>query len=212
MAQATTRGSGASLARSNTRTVNRTASRASSKAPSTRRRPAVSATSRRPSSAANARKSTSRSSSRRPPQHNASRRGATANGHGGMDAARERVAHATGSVGRAVGSATRRARGPLVAGGAALAGMAGGAALSGVLGRRRPLAAKLPAKPRVQIRSRDLAKTAKQSGSFGQDVGSFGENLASLVVEVRQAREAVAHRNHRRSPIEVVLDGLTARR
>jgi hypothetical protein len=98
-----------------------------------------------------------------------------------------------------------------MAGGAAVAGMAGGVALSGVLGRRAPFAAKALAKPRVQIRSRDLARTAKEIGSFGKGVGSFGENLATLAVEVRQAREAVAHRS-RRSPIEVVLDGLTARR
>jgi hypothetical protein len=90
--------------------------------------------------------------------------------------------------------------------------MAGGAALRGIVGQRGLFGAKASGGPRVQIRSRDLAKTAKEIGSLGREVGSFGQNLATLAGEVRQAREAVARRSHRRSPIEVVLDGLTARR
>jgi hypothetical protein len=78
---------------------------------------------------------------------------------------------------------------PLVAGGAALAGVAGGAMLGAHQARRH--------------RGRGLAKTAKGVGIVGAQVG----RLAS---EIHQAREAGNGKS--RSPVEVVLDGLTSRR
>jgi hypothetical protein len=77
---------------------------------------------------------------------------------------------------------------PLIAGGAALAAAAGGAALGARQARRhRP----------------GLAKTAKGMGALGIQAG----HLAS---ELQRNREAT--NGHRRSPLEVVLEGLTARR
>jgi hydroxymethylglutaryl-CoA reductase len=85
---------------------------------------------------------------------------------------------------------------PLVAGGAAIAGAAGGFALAASRqGRRRA----------IQIRSGDLAKAAKE-------VGNFSAHVAELASELQRARESAAANGKHRSPIEVVLQGLTARR
>jgi hypothetical protein len=92
-----------------------------------------------------------------------------------------------------------------VAGGAALAGVAGGLALGARNGgrHRKVLGIKIPHRRRVKIRSRDLASAAK-------NVGSFGEQLGELTTEVRRARQGIEGAG-RRSPIEVVLQGLTRR-
>jgi hypothetical protein len=55
--------------------------------------------------------------------------------------------------------------------------------------------------PKVKIDSHDLAKAAKEVGQFGVDVGQ-------LASELRRNREQA---NGTRSPIEVVLQGLTSR-
>ncbi|HET9163858.1 MAG TPA: hypothetical protein VFN89_10520 [Solirubrobacterales bacterium] len=88
----------------------------------------------------------------------------------------------------AVGAAAGKAKVPLIAGGAALAGAAGGAALGARQARRH---------------RRGLAKTARGVGALGVQVG----HLAS---ELQRSREAT--NGQHRSPLEVVLEGLTARR
>jgi hypothetical protein len=96
---------------------------------------------------------------------------------------------------KAVATASR-AKVPLVAGGAALAGAAGGIALGAHRARRhRGIAG---------IDSGDLAKAARKLGNVGMELGE-------LAVEARRARES-PNGGSRRSPIEVVLEGLTARR
>jgi hypothetical protein len=62
----------------------------------------------------------------------------------------------------------------------------------------------MPRKPLVKVDSRDLAKAAK-------DVGEFGMQLGQLASELRRTREEAGVAK-RRSPIEVVLQGLTTRR
>lgn len=94
------------------------------------------------------------------------------------------AAKATGAVGTAAG----KAKVPLIAGGAALAGVAGGAALGARQARRHP---------------RGFAKAAKGVGALGVQAG----HLAS---ELQRNREATNGRH--RSPLEVLLEGLTARR
>jgi len=108
--------------------------------------------------------------------------------------------------GHAAAEAMRKAQLPLLAGGAAMAGVVGGV----VLGTTRPggkvLGVKLPAPKRVNIRSKDLAKAAKE-------IGRFGENVGDLTAELKRAREGLAEGNgHHSSPIEVLLKGLTNRR
>jgi len=68
------------------------------------------------------------------------------------------------------------------------------------------LGVKMPRPKRVKIKSRDVAVAAKEIGSFGQHVGE-------LATELRHVREDAGGGNGKhRSPVEVVLDGLTARR
>jgi hypothetical protein len=77
---------------------------------------------------------------------------------------------------------------PLLAGGAALAGIAGGAALGARQARRHP---------------HGFAKAAKGVGALGIQAG----HLASDLQRNREAKNG-----QHRSPLEVVLEGLTNRR
>jgi hypothetical protein len=100
---------------------------------------------------------------------------------------------ATTAVGNATGKATHavgKAKVPLVAGGAALAGAAGGMALGARQARRN---------------RHGLAKAAK-------GVGVFGARVGHLAAEMQRNREATNGGTQHRSPLEVVLEGLTARR
>lgn len=90
---------------------------------------------------------------------------------------------------------------PAIAGGAAVAGLAGGLALAKRGSSTKLLGVRMPS---ARATSKNLADAAKQ-------IGSFGERVGELANEVRMVREGVAH-SHRRSPVEVVLEGLTSRR
>lgn len=104
-----------------------------------------------------------------------------------------------------VGKVASKAKVPLVAGGAALVGAAGGMALASTKQARKSGVAKaLTRRPKIKIDSGDVAKAAKEVGNFGAQVGE-------LATELQRARES-ADGKKRRSPIEVVLQGLTARR
>jgi hypothetical protein len=113
-------------------------------------------------------------------------------------AAGETVEETAKDAGRKVGRVAGKAKVPLVAGGAALAGVAGGmAALSARRNHRhRGLGG---------VSSKDLRKAAKKAGDVGAQVGE-------IALEVRRARERTNGHGAHRSPIEVVLQGLTARR
>jgi hypothetical protein len=134
-----------------------------------------------------------------------SRSKASSNGSGRIDTARHAVEETAKDAGHAVGGAVSKAKVPLMAGGAALAGAAGGLVLGARQARRHGIGAKaLSRRPQVKVRSQDLAKAAKE-------VGSFGAQMGRLATELQQTREAVSNGKHR-SPVEVVLEGLTARR
>ena len=135
----------------------------------------------------------------------------SANGVSGVDSARRTVEHtakdagqAVGHAGQAVGRAASKAKVPLMAGGAALAGAAGGLAL-GVHQARRRNGIAAPRRPQLKVNSHDLAKAAKE-------VGTFGAQMGHLASELQRNREAANGGSKHRSPLEVVLEGLTARR
>lgn len=111
-------------------------------------------------------------------------------------AALESVEQTAKGAGRTVGRAASKAKVPLVAGGAALAGVAGGIAL-GTRQAHRHRGVK-------GIDSDDLAKAARKVGDIGVQVGE-------VALEVRRRRAEPNGKVHR-SPVEVVLDGLTSRR
>lgn len=176
-----------------------TKTRASStRSKATKRKPskARKASTAKSSNGASARATKSRTSK-------AKRAPASKNGTARVDAARNAVeetakhaGHSVGDAASSVGRVASKAKTPLLAGSAAVAGVAGGIAL-GRNSKGRPR------RPKVKIDSHDLAKAAKEVGQFGIDVGQ-------LAAELRRNREA-AHGSKKRSPIEVVLEGLTSR-
>lgn len=101
------------------------------------------------------------------------------------------VGNAAGKAGHAVG----KAKVPLMAGGAALAGVAGGIALGNRQAHRH--------RRFKSIDSDDVTKAARKVGDFGAQVGE-------VAIALRRAREQSNGGTHR-SPIEVVLQGLTSR-
>jgi hypothetical protein len=116
------------------------------------------------------------------------------------------VRDAVGSAGKEAGHAVSKARIPLLAGGAAVAGTVGGLVLGASRSGDKVLGIKLPKSKRVKLRSRDLSKAAKE-------VGRFGENVGELTTELKRAREGLANGEGKQSsPIEVLLSGLTSRR
>jgi len=101
--------------------------------------------------------------------------------------------------------AARKAALPLVAGGAAIAGAAGGMALAASKrARKSGIGKALTHRPKIKFDTGDVAKAAKEVGNFSAQVGE-------LANELQRARESADGKKHR-SPIEVVLQGLTARR
>jgi hypothetical protein len=108
------------------------------------------------------------------------------------------------NAGQSVGKAASKAKVPLIASGAAVAGAAGGLALASATRKSRPRWAGVR-KPLFKVSSHDVANAAKEVGSFGAEVGK-------LASELQRNREAANGRGStRRSPVEVVLEGLTSR-
>jgi hypothetical protein len=115
------------------------------------------------------------------------------------------VRNAVGSAGKEAGHAVSKAKVPLLAGGAAVAGTVGGLVLGASRSGDKVLGIKLPKSKRVKLRSRDFSKAAKE-------VGRFGENVGELTTELRRAREGLASGDGKQSsPIEVLLSSLTSR-
>jgi hypothetical protein len=104
-------------------------------------------------------------------------------------------------AGRVVGSAAKKARVPLLAGGAALAGAAGGVAL-GAHHAHRHKGLRL-GRTISRVDADDVVHAAKRVGEVGAQIG----RVAGELQRSSNGSDA-AHR----SPVEVVLDGLTARR
>jgi hypothetical protein len=100
------------------------------------------------------------------------------------------------ATGITAAKAARGARAPALTAGATVAGLAGGFALgSWKASKTRPGTAKL---------ARAVAQLAKELGSLTSEVASTGDDARELRQLLKQA--------NRRSPVEVLLDGLTHRR
>jgi hypothetical protein len=121
----------------------------------------------------------------------------------------EAVKNAVGGAGQTVGKVASKAKVPLVAGGAAIAGAAGGMALAASKkGRKSGIGKAISRRPKVKVSGKDVAKAAKEVGNFSAQVGE-------LATELQRARESAngnGGSSKHRSPVEVVLQGLTARR
>ena len=97
-----------------------------------------------------------------------------------------------------------KVKGPAIAGGAALLGVAGGIALGSqrnsgrkVLGMRM---------------SNGVGQASKNLADASKNVGRFGDNLGQFAAEMQRTREVLESGSKGRSPVEVVLRALTARR
>jgi hypothetical protein len=156
------------------------------------------------------------SSARRPQSSRRRTSGRSSAGNGSspspVEAVRQTVANGAQQTGHAIGDAASKAKAPALAGGAALAGMMGGMAIASRAGRRRVLGIPVPGtrRPLVQIKPRRKG-VAKDVVKAAGKMGRAGGQMAELAGEVRMAREQL-ERPRRRSPIEVVLEGLTSRR
>lgn len=120
---------------------------------------------------------------------------------------KDAVAHGAQSGGKVISSVADKAgkvKGPALAGGAALAGLAGGMAMQAKRDSRRKILG-------VHFRN-DAGDAGKNLVDAGQKVGRFTESLGEFAAEMRRTREAIDSRAKHRSPIEVVLQALTARR
>jgi hypothetical protein len=114
------------------------------------------------------------------------------------------VGSAGKSAGKTVGKVAGKAKVPLIAGGAALAGVAGGVALAASRKPHRHGIGAALRKPKIKVDTGDVARVAKEIGSFSNQVGA-------LAGELQRNREAADSNGRHRSPIEVALQGLTSR-
>jgi hypothetical protein len=104
-------------------------------------------------------------------------------------------------AGKTVGRAAKKAKVPLLAGGAALAGAAGGIAVGAHQARRHKGLG--IGKTISKVDADEIANAAKR-------VGSFGAQMGQMAGELQRARNGT--NGVKRSPVEVVLEGLTSRR
>ena len=130
-------------------------------------------------------------------------------------AASKTVAKAKGA-GDSVATAARRAKGPVLTAGATAAGLAGGLALgSRMASKRRGLGTLLAPRRRVLGvsvgRRNGLVRTAEALAQVARELSLATNQASATTDDVRQIREQLEKAN-RRSPLEVVLDGLTHRR
>ena len=125
------------------------------------------------------------------------------------------VGAAVKDAGDTAAATARRARGPMLAAGAAAAGLAGGLALGSRRGSkrrgRRLLAPRrrllgIPTEPKSGV-----LRTVELLRDGAKHLGSATTQVSGTANDVREIREQLEKVNQR-SPIEVVLDGLTHRR
>jgi hypothetical protein len=137
----------------------------------------------------------------------ASRSNGSSSKHSNVEAVRSAVGDIgdkAKGAGKTVGKAASKAKVPLVAGGAAIAGAAGGMALAASKkGRKSGLGKAVAKRPKIKVDSKDVAKAARGVGNFSAQVSEIAGGLESA---------ASGKDGKHRSPIEVVLQGLTARR
>jgi len=132
----------------------------------------------------------------------------------GAQSTRDAVTNGAQTAGQAVGTAAGKAKGPALAGGAALAGLVGGVTLASRGGRRRVLGVPVPGtkRPLISVKRPTRANTSRDLMKAAGHMGNVGRQMGELAAEVRLAREQMGGNGRRRSPVEVVLDGLTSRR
>jgi hypothetical protein len=146
----------------------------------------------RPRSTASSRRSKSKSS----------------NSKGAMSAAKDTTVTGAKSAGNAVASTAKQLKTPAIAAGVGLAGLAGGIALGRGKNKKGF---------NIPLQGRSAAKDAsKKLSSAAKNVDAVAERTGQIAERVRLVSDAVAGKAEkntapRRSPVEVLLEGLTRR-
>jgi hypothetical protein len=96
-----------------------------------------------------------------------------------------------GSTAQAVSSAASKAKTPLIAGGAALAGLAGGIAIARNGRRRKVLGVSVPEVRTGRGTKKALDGAAKAFGDAATEFGKAGSRVAELTSEVQRIRERI---------------------
>jgi hypothetical protein len=134
-------------------------------------------------------------------------KGATNGVTEGIKSARDSVEDAGQKAATATGKAVSKAKVPLIAGGAALVGTAGGIALQAARSKdSKVLGMKVP-KTKVKIKSSDLVDAADRVAAAGEQIG----RLSTGIREIQGTSDSGKGNGHHRSPIEVLIQGLTRR-
>ena len=123
---------------------------------------------------------------------------------GPIGAAKDTTVDGAKSVGNAVTSAAKQFKTPAIAAGVGLAGLAGGIALG-----RGKSKSSLP----VPLPGSAKRSASKRLSERVKNVGAAAEQTGQIAERVRRVSEAIGGEQTapRRSPIEVVLEGLTRR-
>jgi hypothetical protein len=123
---------------------------------------------------------------------------------GTVDAAKDATAKGAKTAGGAITSVAKKLKMPLIAAGTGAAGLAAGVALSQKKGRGAS-SISLPSRSGTE-------RAAKGLGEGAKNIGTLAERIGQVAEQVRVASEAVGEGSRKsRSPIEVVLEGLTSR-
>jgi hypothetical protein len=104
--------------------------------------------------------------------------------------AEEKTVEPTSQPTSVISSAASKAKGPLIAGGAALAGLAGGLVLANRNSKSRG-----PSLPRLGnggSTAKALGSVAAEIGKAGVEIGKAGYRLGEFTTEVRKIREQVS--------------------
>jgi hypothetical protein len=151
------------------------------------------------------RKGSSSRSSRGTPTARRSRSKSSSNS-GPIAAAKEATVDGAKTVGSAVTSAAKRFKTPAIAAGVGLAGLGGGIALG--RGTRKTSPSRL-----LPLPGSGRGSTSKKLSEAVKNVGAAAEQTGQIAERVRLVSEAIGgdQTAPRRSPIEVVLEGLTRR-
>jgi hypothetical protein len=132
----------------------------------------------------------------------------SSNSKGAINTAKDTTVSGAKNADNAVASTAKRLKTPAIATGVGLAGLVGGIAIGSAKNKK---GFSLP------LRGRSAAKrTSKKLSSAAKNVGAVAEQTGQIAERVRLASDAVAGKDGkntapRRSPVEVLLEGLTRR-
>ena len=137
-----------------------------------------------------------------------SRRGTprSRNKKGTIEAVKETTASGAKTAGSALASTAKQFKTPAMVAGVGLAGVAGGIALGRGTKSKKSLGFPLPGRSTTKATSKKLSDAVKNVGAVAEQTGQIAERVSQASAAIAGDQSAP-----RRSPVEVVLEGLTRR-